>query len=182
MLNPQLTRRDFLKLASTGSLAFALSELRLERAFAAPPIKQGRITWSGIPLYDAPTFNAKKIHHFGADKVIEITSIDENGEQGNPFNSTWYQVDNGYTYSGWIQPVETNYQKPIFNISEKGQVGEITVPFCDTKKEPYVYAERGYRLYYGTTHWVKSVIVTRDEKSIWYEIYDFHLKRLFYVP
>src|SRR5687767_13567134 len=126
MLNPQLTRRDFLKLASTGSLAFALSELGLGRTFAAPAaIKQGRITWSGVPLCDAPTFNAKQIHHFGADKVIEISGIEENGEQGNPFNSTWYQVDGGYTYSGWIQPVETNYQKPIFDIPEKGQVGEI---------------------------------------------------------
>ena len=42
--------------------------------------------------------------------------------------------------------METNYQKPVFNIPEKGQVGEITVPFCDTKRDPYVYAERGYRV------------------------------------
>jgi hypothetical protein len=177
-----ISRRDFLKLASTGSLAFVLSELRLEQTFAASLVKQGRITWSGVPLYDAPTFNANQIHHFGADKVIEVAGIDENGEQGNPYNSTWYKVDNGYTYSGWIQPVETNYQKPVFNLPEKGQVGEITVPFCDTKKDPFVYAERGYRIYYGSTHWVKKVIVQRDEKSIWYQIYDFHLKRDYYVP
>ncbi|HJR79358.1 MAG TPA: L,D-transpeptidase [Anaerolineales bacterium] len=182
MLNPQLSRREFLKLASTGSLAFALSDLRLDRALTAPLIKQGRVTWSGVPLYNAPAFNAQQIHHFGADKVIEIAGIEENGEPGNPYNSTWYQVDNGYAYSGWIQPVETNYQKPVFNLPEKGRVGEITVPFCDTKKEPYVYAERGYRLFYGTTHWVKKVIVQRDEKSIWYEIYDSHLKRNYYVP
>jgi hypothetical protein len=182
MLIPPISRREFLKLASAGSLAFALRDLRLDRVFAAANIKQGRITWSGIPLYDAPAFQAKQIHLFGADKVIEILGIEESGEPGNPYNSTWYKVDNGYTYSGWIQPVETNYQKPVFNIPEKGQVGEITVPFCDTKKEPYVYAERGYRLYYGSTHWVKRVIVQRDEKSIWYEIYDSHLKRNYYVP
>jgi lipoprotein-anchoring transpeptidase ErfK/SrfK len=183
MLNSQLTRRDFLKLASTGSLAFAVSELHLDIAFGAPPIKQGRITLSGIPLYDGPAFIANKLKYFGRDEVVDITSIDEHGEQGNPFNGVWYQVNNeGYTYSGWVQPVETNYQKPIFNIHEKGQVGEIVVPFSDTKEEPYVYAERGYRLYYGTTHWVQKYIVTRDEKSIWYEIYDFHLKKLFYVP
>ena len=34
MLNPQLTRRDFLKLASAGTLAFALKDLRLDRALA----------------------------------------------------------------------------------------------------------------------------------------------------
>src|SRR5688500_2829681 len=183
MLNPQLTRRDFLKLASAGSLAFALSELHLERAFATPAAtKQGRITLSGIPLYDGPTFNANKIHFFGRDEIVDITSVNENGEQGNPFNSAWYQINNeGFTYSGWVQPVETHYQKPIFNIPEKGRVGEIVVPFSDTKKEPYVYAERGYRLFYGTTHWVQKYVVTRDEKSIWYEIYDFDPKKLFYV-
>ncbi|MEO5886337.1 MAG: L,D-transpeptidase [Anaerolineales bacterium] len=183
MSKPDLSRRDFLKLASAGSLAFALSDLRLYRTFAAPLIKQGRITLSGIPLYDAPTFNANKIHHFGKDEVVEITAVDENGEQGNPFNNVWYQVNGeGFTYSGWVHPVETNYQKPIFNIPKQGQLGEITVPFSDTKKEPYVYAERGYRIYFGSTHWVKAVIVTRDEKSIWYEIYDKVVKKSFYVP
>jgi lipoprotein-anchoring transpeptidase ErfK/SrfK len=182
MLNPQISRREFLKLASAGSLAFALKDLRLDRALAAPAaIKQGRITFSGMPLYDAPTFRANQIYNFGADKIIAVTSVDENGEQGNPFNSVWYQVDQGYTYSGWVQPVETNYQKPIFNIPEKGQVGEITVPFTDTKRDPFVYADRGYRLFYGSTHWVKRVIVQRDEKSIWYEIYDFYLKESRYV-
>ena len=182
MLNLQISRRDFLKLASAGSLAFALKDLRLDRAIAAPAaIKQGRITFSGMPLYDAPTFKANQIHNFGADSIVDVTSIDKNGEQGNPFNSTWYQVKDGYTYSGWVQPVETNYQKPIFNIPDKGQVGEITVPFTDTKKDPYVYAERGYRVFYGTTHWVRRTVVTRDEKSIWYEIYDFYLKENRYV-
>jgi hypothetical protein len=182
MLNPQITRREFLKLVSAGSLAFALRDLRLGSALASTAIKQGRITWSGIPLYDAPAFQANQIHHFGADKVIEIAGVEENGEPGNPYNNVWYRVDNGYTYSGWIQPVETNYQKPVFALPEKGQVGEITVPYCDTKKDPYTYAERGYRIYYGSTHWVKKVLVQREEKSIWYQIYDFHLKRNYYVP
>jgi hypothetical protein len=182
MKNSDLSRRDFLKLASTGSLAFAIGELRLDRVLAASPIKQGRITSSGMPLYDVPAFNGKAIYNFRADEVVDVTAIEENGEQGNPFNSTWYQVKDGFTYSGWVQPVETNYQKPMFNIPEKGQLGEITVPFCDTKKEPYVYAERGYRLYYGSTHWVKEVIVSREEKSVWYKIYDSVIKKYLYVP
>ncbi len=183
MLNPQITRREFIKLVSAGTLAYALKDLRVERARAASPIKQGRITWSGIPLYDAPTFNANKIHAFRADEVLEITSVDENGEAGNPYNSAWYQINGeGYTYSGWIQPVETNYQKPKFDIPASGQVGEITVPFSITRKDPYVYAKTGYRIYYGTTHWVTRVVVTRGEKSIWYEIYDSLLKKYLYVP
>lgn len=184
MLNPQLSRREFLKLVSTGSLAFALHDLRIDRLLEGTPPSQGRITWSGVPLYDAPAFNANQIHLFGADKVVEVTGVEENGEPGfgNPYNTLWYKIDIGYAFSGGIQPVQTNYQKPIFTLPEKGQLGEITVPYCDTKKEPYTYAERGYRIYYGSTHWVKRVIVQRDEKSIWYEIYDSHLKRSYYVP
>lgn len=184
MLNPQLSRREFLKLVSTGSLAFALHDLRIDRLLEGTPPSQGRITWSGVPLYDAPAFNANQIHLFGADKVVEVTGVEENGEPGfgNPYNTLWYKIDTGYAFSGGIQPVQTNYQKPIFTLPEKGQLGEITVPYCDTKKEPYTYAERGYRIYYGSTHWVKRVIVQRDEKSIWYEIYDSHLKRSYYVP
>jgi hypothetical protein len=182
MLTPQLTRREFLKLASTGVLTFALKDLRLDRASDSPTITQGRMTISGVPLYDAPTFNANMIHNFRADEVVEITAVDEEGELGNPFNSVWYQAKEGYTYSGWVQPVQTMYQRPSFEIPKAGRVGEITMPFIDTKKEPYVYSKRGYRIYYGSTHWVKRAVVTREEKSIWYEIYDFHLKKLYYVP
>jgi hypothetical protein len=181
MLNPQITRREFLKLASTGTLAFALKDLRVDRLLDSMPPKQGRITWSGIPLYDGPNFQANKIHLFGADQVLDITAVKEDGEAGNPYNSAWYQIHDGYTYSGWIQPVETNYQKPKFDLPEKGQVGEITVPFSITRKDPYVYADNGYRIYYGSTHWVTKVVVTKDEKSIWYQIYDFYLKKYFYV-
>jgi hypothetical protein len=182
MLNPQISRRDFLKLAASGSLAFVLKDLRIDRALAASSIRQGRITLSGIPMYDGPAFNANKVHFFGRDEVVDLTAVEEDGELGNPFNSVWYRVNNeGYTYSGWVHPVETIYQKPIFDIPKGGQVGEITVPFSDTRVEPYIYAKRGYRIYYGTTHWVRRCIVTRKEKSIWYEIYDFHLKKSFYV-
>lgn len=183
MLNPQISRREFLKLATTGSLAFALSDLKLDRALAASSVTQGLMTISGVPLYDAPTFRANEIHLFGKDKVVDVTSVDENGEEGNPFNTVWYQINNeGYTYSGWVLPVETRYQKPSFDVPEKGRVGEITVPFVDTKKAPYIYADRGYRVYYGSAHWVKRVVVTREEKTIWYEIYDSEVKRYLYVP
>jgi lipoprotein-anchoring transpeptidase ErfK/SrfK len=182
MLNPQISRRDFLKLAASGSLAFVLKDLRIDRALAASSIRQGRITLSGIPMYDGPAFNANKVHFFGRDEVVDLTAVEEDGELGNPFNSVWYRVNNeGYTYSGWVHPVETIYQKPIFDIPKGGQVGEITVPFSDTRVDPYVHAKRGYRIYYGTTHWVRRYVVTRKEKSIWYEIYDFHLKKSFYV-
>ena len=178
----QLSRRDFLKLSATGALSFTLAELRLDQAFAAPTASQGRVTWSGVSLYDAPSFNAKEIHVFGIDKVVNITAEVEGDEgYGNPYNKIWSQVENGYTYSGWLQPVETRYQKPMFDIPTSGQLGEIVVPVTVTRLAPYTLARNGYRLYYGSTHWITEVIVTREEKSIWYKIYDSVLKKYFYV-
>ena len=177
-----LTRRDFLKLAGAGVLGAALTELRLDRALAQSAPKSGRMTISGIPLYDSPSFSARKLKLLGKDAVMAITEEVE-GDEGNPFNKSWYKLDNeGYTYAGWVQPVEVNYQKPVFDIPAAGQVGEISVPVCDTRLDPTVFAKRGYRLYYGSTHWVKRTIAVRQEKSIWYEIYDNHLHQSFYVP
>lgn len=178
----QLSRRDFLKLSASGVLGLVLSELGLDRALAAPPASQGRIIWSGILLYDAPASNAKQLYLFGIDKVINLLAEVEGDNIKNPYNKTWYRVDGGYTYSGGVQPVETNYQKPVYEIPAGGKLAEISVPMSLTYRSPTMYAKNAHRLYYGTTHWVMKVIVTREEKSVWYEIYDKELKSSFYIP
>lgn len=180
MLNSPLSRRDFLKLSAASVLGLAFSELHLGGLLAETPTR-GRVTWSGIPLYDAPAFNAKKIHVFGRDQIVDIQGQVE-GDEGNPYNKVWFKVDDGYTYSGWLQPVETRFQKPVYAVPPTGQLGEVTVPISETRLTPYMYARKGYRLFYSSTHWVKNVVVTREEKSIWYEIFDYHLKKSFYVP
>ncbi len=179
----RLSRRDFLKLSSSGALAFALNEMGFGKALGAPPASKGRITWSGVPLNKEPALNAPEIMRFGIDVSVDlIAEVQGDFGYGNPFNNIWYQIQDGYAYSGWIQPVEFNYQKPAYHIPPEGQLGEVVVPFSQTKLDPFINARKGYRIYYGSVHWVKKVIVTREEKSIWYEIYDNHLKTSYYVP
>ncbi len=174
------SRRDFLRLSAAGFLSAFLAELPLSRVLAATPT-QGRMTLSGIGLYAEPSFNAKKVHVFGRDEVVGITGVVD-GDAGNPANHNWYQLDwEGYTYSGWVQPVETNYQKPNFQLPAGGQLGEITVPYSITRLQPSLWAKNGYRVYFATTHWVTGVAVNRYEKGIWYEIYDSHLQKSFFV-
>lgn len=178
------SRRDFLKASGAGLLGFFLADLRLERVFASEISRQGRVTMSGIELMSEPFFAATKMDAFGLDKVVEITGTTDEGDNGygNPFNSNWYQVNGGYVYSGWIQPVETEHQKPIFEIPQEGMLGEITVPIADTRRGASVFSERGYRLYYSSTHWIMDVVVNRNEKSIWYEIYDRQIQQSLYIP
>jgi lipoprotein-anchoring transpeptidase ErfK/SrfK len=136
---------------------------------------------SGLFMYEIPSFGSESWKSFGKDQVVPISEVVE-GEAGNPYNTAWYRIgDEGFTYSGWVQPVETNYNKPLLDIRAEGQVGEITVPFSLARREPNVLFN-GRRLYYQTTHWVKRTVVSRAQKSIWYEIYDFHERRSYYVP
>jgi hypothetical protein len=69
----------------------------------------------------------------------------------------------------------------VLDIHPEGQVGEITVPYSLARTEPNILY-KGIRLYYESTHWVTKTIVNRAQKSIWYEIYDFHERKSYYVP
>ena len=182
MTSLPLSRRDFLKLSAAGFFGAWLAELRLDRTFAAAPATQGRMTLSGLGLYSEPAFSSKILHVFGRDEVAGITA-EVDGDAGNPYNRKWYQVNNeGYTYSGWVQPVETNYQKASLQVPAGGQLGEITVPYSITHLDPGFRARNGYRIYFGTTHWVTGVSMNRYEKGVWYEIYDSELQKSFFVP
>ena len=178
------SRRDFLKASGAGLLGLFLADLHLDRALAAQTPKQGRIIDSGVELFSEPFFNASIIRLFGRDQVVDVTGESQGDlSYGNPFNATWYRVnDEGYVYSGRVQPVETLHQKPVFNVPKEGVLGEITVPFCDTRRGISYYADRAYRIYYATTHWITATVVNRNEKSIWYEIYDRQTQETLYVP
>ncbi len=182
-MNPPFSRRDFLKASGAGLLGLFLADWRLDQALADETPKQGRSTLSGVEVLAEPYFNAKRVRLLGLDETVDISGEVE-GDQGygNPFNATWYQITGeGYAYSGAIQPVETIYQKAVYDIPEAGVLGEITVPFSDARLDASILSKRGYRIYYSSAHWITGVIVNRSEKSIWYKIYDRQLQQSFYV-
>ena len=178
------SRQDFLKAAGAGLLGLFLVDPRLERVFAAAAPRQGRSTMSGIDVFREPFFNARKLYALRRDEVVDIgAEVPGDYGYGNRFNSRWYQVNGDeYVYSGLLQPVEILHQKPVFDIPEGGVLGEITVPFSDTRRDSSVFANRGYRIYYSTTHWITAIVVNRNEKSIWYKIYDRQTKESLNVP
>lgn len=178
----QLTRREFLKLTASGALGLVLSELGIDLASAAPPASQGLSLFSGVQVYDAPFLNAKKVDLLRKDEVIDLIGEAQGDSFDNPFNTVWYQIDRGFVPSGVILPVETKYQKPVYEIPVEGKLAEVSVPYSLTYRAPYAFAKNAHRIYYETTHWVNKVIVTREEKTVWYEFYDKVLKETFYAP
>jgi hypothetical protein len=183
-MNALFSRRDFLKASGAGLLGFLLADLRLDRALALTTLRQGRSTYSGVELLAAPSRQSKRIYAFGQDEIMDIGGV-VNGDlgYGNPFNSAWYLVNGeGFVYSGAIQPVDTVHHKPVLDIPASGALAEITVPYSDTRRNSSVLADRGYRTYYSTTHWVTRCIVNRAEKGFWYQIYDRQSREKLYVP
>ena len=178
------TRRDFLKASGAGLLGLFLADLQPIRVLAANTPTHGRSTLSGIEVLSEPFFKAPSLRALGKDEVVEIRAeVQGDPGYGNPFNSIWYQIrKGGYVYSGGLQPVEIRHQKPVFDIPETGILGEVTVPFSDTRRGSSVFADRGYRIYYSTTHWITDITVNRDEKSIWYKIYDRQTLETLFVP
>lgn len=175
-----LSRRDFLKLAGAGALGLWLSELGLDAALAAPPTAQGRVAYPTLPLFNEPSLESKKLTQFKRDTLIPLTEKIM-GEDRGAYNPYWYRVGNeGYVYSGGVQPVENIINEPIMDIPN-GVAAEVTVPFVDAHYGTGKLYKRGYRLYYQTTHWI---IEARegDDGQIWYFIYDDRFKIYYWVP
>lgn len=175
-----ITRRDFLKLSAAGFLSLALAELRLDEAFAleSPVSFQGRTTISGVPLYESASFKSKQIKLIGKDQVLELQS-QLSGE--GTYNRIWYRLAEGFVHSAEVQPVRTQLQPVVTKLERKQALGEITVPFSDTRRGYNIYADRAYRVYYGSTHWVTGIETNPTDGSVWYRIVDNHLHQYFYL-
>ena len=174
-----LSRREFLKLSGAGFLALALAELGLDKVLAEAPVTfQGRAAISGVPVYEAASFKSKQIKLLGKDKVIDLLA-QLTGE--GDYNRIWYRYAEGFVHSADMQPVHTQLQTPITKLERKQALGEVTVPYSDTRRGYSLYADNAYRTYYGSTHWVTAINVNDVDGSVWYQIYDDHLHQNFYL-
>lgn len=179
-----LTRREFLKLSAAGLLGGLLAEIGwipAQAAFELPVSKQGRIIYSGRELYDAPGFNAGIARLSKQDEVLDIVA-ETTGGNPSDYNRLWYRFADGlYTYSGWVQPVETRLNPPVEKLSAGKQLAEVTVPFTHVHLQPGSNYRRGQRFYYGATFWVLDVITNPDENTVWYKLEPRREKGFFYV-
>jgi len=176
-----LSRRDFLKLGGYGLMGMLLPGIfpGLQDDFAN---LQGRVIERTAWSYKAPDFNSPRRNLYWHDLVIPIrnAAIDEQDESAH--NRIWYEVeDGGYIHSASLQPVRTILNPP-HQISLKGALGEVSVPFTDARLEADLNSEVVYRFYYETVHWVKASAVHPEDGSLWYYLLDDKLDQFYYVP
>ncbi len=122
-------------------------------------------------IHRRPSFAADKSNTVWRDDVIPLTGA-ALGDRVPVHNRVWYEVEGqGFIHSSSVQPVKEVRNEPLTFVPYRGLLMEVTVPMVEIYWEPKKSAERVYRFYYGSTHWINGV--TRDRKDrLWYRIYD----------
>lgn len=168
-----LSRRDFLKLTGLGLLSLFLpNATKTDAASGLLPDQEGRVASKNIQVYAAPSFDAEVVAKYWLDILLPITALEVSNDL-EAHNRIWYQIgDEGYAYSGSIQPVLTRLNKPAYTHPENGSLAEVSVPYTDARREPADDAKLAYRLYYETTHWIVKTIVNEETHKVWYLLRD----------
>jgi hypothetical protein len=181
MFNNILSRRDFMKLSSAALLGLLFSDLHLDSVRAAPSLRQGRVQATSLVVRDAPAFSGKKLRSVKRDVILDLAEKVYGGSEGD-YNRHWYRLsDQGYVYSGWVQPVSTATNPAVTEIPTTGVLGEITLPYADSSYGINSSPSPGPRLYYATTHWITDMVVDKRDGSLWYKAYDAATKVNYYT-
>lgn len=177
-LKQDISRREFLKLISTGFFASLLVPT-CDFKSNFPEDQYGRVAVDSINVYGEPTKKSKIINTHTKDTVFLITGILI--EEDTPSNQIWYKVgEEGYAYSGNIQPVKIHLNPVNRNIPSSGALSEVTIPFTDAHWQPDLSSEIAYRLYYETTHWILNSVTDHNNIS-WYRLLDTKFNETYYV-
>ncbi|RPI93481.1 MAG: L,D-transpeptidase [Chloroflexi bacterium] len=180
IMNRNLSRRDFLKIAgvSLGALAFhpyrapyfedLWSPKRLPEFPASEII--GRVLNNGIDLRNRPTNDENlntSIAKLGADTLVEWKRQVVGNAIGHP-NQRYVETPQGFIYALQVQPTRNLPNPPIAEMpaGQNGFWAEITVPYVNLTHEgnvasPWLRDHIDYnfppRLYYGQVVWIDQI-------------------------
>jgi lipoprotein-anchoring transpeptidase ErfK/SrfK len=181
-----ISRRQFLKYSSlgllglTGGIGLTMPSRAQAATEPANNTTYGRVIDETLQLYEQPSLDARKTKSIYRDAVLPITDVIV-GDTSTTYNRVWYELNHeGFANSGGVQPVHIAPNAPTSTIPADGCLGEVTVPFTDTRWWPGLEQATVYRIYYSTTHWVVSYNVDHDGAP-WYGLMDDRLKSVYYA-
>src|SRR5829696_4562846 len=151
-----LSRRDFLKLGglSLGSLAFSPS---LGNYFNFDDSDLVRIATNSISVYRKPSDKSSIVSTWYRDELLRV--YDEVEADEPIINPVWYRVWGGYVHRARLQRVKVLYNQTLPSLPEgQMRVAEVTVPFTQPWRtsKAYGWQQLGFRLYYGSVHWISA--------------------------
>jgi hypothetical protein len=166
-----LSRRDFLKLGglSLGSLAFTPS---LTGGLGFDDSNLVRVATTSVSVHSQPNDESRIVSTWYRDELIHIYG---EVKAANPsYNPVWYRVWGGYMHRARLQKVKMIFNEPFPSLDEGTlRLVEVTVPFTQPWRtsKAYGWQKLGFRLYYGSVHWVEA-IEAGPQGDPWYRIYD----------
>lgn len=167
----KITRRDFLKLGglSLGSLAFTPS---LNTLTDFDDSNLVRVATESVSVYSKPDDQSRIVSTWLRDELIhtygEVTAAEP------AHNPVWYRVWGGYMHRSHLQRVKILYNQTLPALEEgTRRLVEISVPFTQAWRYTKIYnwQQLGFRLYYGSVHWVEAIEPGPFGEQ-WYRIYD----------
>lgn len=175
----RLSRRDFLKVSgvSIGSMVFSPF---LPQITGFNDVDLVRVGTESVSVYSEPYDTSDIITTWKQDDIVNIYEVVT--AKTPAYNPIWYRVWGGYMHRAHLQRVKIIYNQPATIVQEKGQLGEVTVPYTQTMRYTERFGwETANRLYYGTVHWVVGIDEGPD-KQPWYRIRDELNSALYNVP
>ena len=142
--------------------------LRSGGSLVSPPTALGRVATWGVEIRQDAKHNGKLIRTARRDELLQLYKQGA-GEALMPHNSIWYETEDGYAYSSWVQPVEDVKNLPEPEKAAEKFWGELTVPFSDSRVAPDPKARRYIRLYYTGVFRVVGATLGKDGQW-WYRV------------
>ena len=180
-MSKNLSRREFLKLGglSLGTMAFTPF---VPRDADQDDGNIARVTIHEVDVYAEPRDGAQIVGKRYRDQLVQIYYELEPADAPIFYNKLWYRVWGGYIHSSYLQKVKINYNEGLAEVSESGQLAEVTVPYSQS----YTYNQYDgwqveYRLYFETTHWITGVDQGPDGRA-WYQLTDELQPWSYWVP
>ncbi len=187
MKDAGLSRRKVLKLGG-GLLAVSpfIYFIRPTLAEAPNPVIEparrpyGRAIQAGLAVRETPGTKGTLVRWLKWNEVIAVKGQTASDDSPTTYNKIWYQTDDGYVYSAFIQTVDNALNKPLDSVDAAGFWGEITVPLTDARGGPGAGFYLGYRYYYGC---IFKFIARKPDAAgvVWYQVEDEYSGRGLYV-
>ena len=167
----KISRRDFLKLGglSLGSLAFTPS---LSNSLGFDDSNLVRVATASVSVHSQPNDESRIVSTWYRDELLHIYG--EVIADTPSYNPVWYRVWGGYVHRARLQKVKVLYNETLKSLGDDAlRLVEVSVPHTQPWRGTKIYGwqQLGFRLYYGSVHWVEAIEEGPTGES-WYRIYD----------
>ncbi len=165
------TRREFLKWSAAALAGAALGRAPALKAQTdlpqGPDVWLGRVAWPwGVNVMTRPRPDGVVVRTVMPEELV-VLRREIVGLGMMPHNHLWFELDDGFIYSAYVQPVRNWPQTPLTQVPPEGVWAEVYVPFVDGRAQPSPEARVLYRFYYSGVYRISEVL-TLPGGAVWY--------------